>query len=57
MEGTLHQNQKDHKTVESRANPPLIGLKKYVYVLPSGRILKVVVDDEREIAPSTAYAC
>ena len=24
------------------------GIRKYIYVLPSGRKLKVVVDDERE---------
>lgn len=24
------------------------GIKKYIYVLPSGRKLKVIVDDERE---------
>lgn len=24
------------------------GIKKYIYVLPSGRRLKVIVDDERE---------
>lgn len=54
MEGVLHSNREDHKTVESRVTPPLMGLKKYTYVLPSGRIMKVVVDDEREIATNTA---
>jgi hypothetical protein len=26
------------------------GIRKYIYVLPSGRKLKVVVGDERELA-------
>jgi len=26
------------------------GIRKYIYVLPSGRKLKVVVDDEREVS-------
>ena len=26
------------------------GIRKYIYVLPSGRKLKVVVDDERELS-------
>ena len=25
------------------------GIKKYIYILPSGRKLKVVIDDEREV--------
>jgi len=25
------------------------GIRKYIYVLPSGRKLKVVLDDEREV--------
>jgi len=54
MESALHQDREDRKTVGSRVNPPLMGLKKYTYVLPSGRIMKVVVDDERDIATSTA---
>jgi hypothetical protein len=54
MEAILNQNRDECKTVGSRITPPLPGLKKYTYVLPSGRIMKVVVDDEGEIAANTA---
>ena len=48
MEGSLNQNREDRKTVGSRVASPLMGLKKYTYVLPSGRIMKVFVDSERD---------
>ncbi|UCG82909.1 MAG: hypothetical protein JSW38_12140 [Dehalococcoidia bacterium] len=54
MEGVLHQDREDHKTVLSHINPSLLGLKKYTYVLPSGRIMKVVVYDEKEMTSSTS---
>jgi hypothetical protein len=54
MEATLHRSQEDHKTVGSRVAAPLTRLKKRTYVLPSGRVLKVVVYDEREILASAA---
>jgi hypothetical protein len=30
------------------------GIRKYIYVLPSGRKLKVVVDDERDMTAELA---
>ena len=54
MEARLNQNREERKTVSSRITSPSLGLKKYTYVLPSGRIMRVVVDDEGEIAANTA---
>ena len=50
----FHGNQRDHKKDGIREVTPSKRLKKHTYVLPSGRVLRVVVYDEREIVGSTA---
>lgn len=42
-----------HDQVETPAEahrPSIVRLKKYVHVLPSGRVLKIVVDDSEPAA-------
>ena len=55
MTDILYENQEDpDNTVRGHAATSLTRLKKSAYVLPSGRVLKVVVYDEREMVASAA---
>ena len=41
---------------ESHRRPFVPRLRKHIYVLPSGRVLKVVVDDDSELMAGAAPA-
>jgi hypothetical protein len=56
METVMELNENGQTTAESRGGPSLAQLRKRVFVLPSGRILKVVLDDD-ESAPDPVPAC
>jgi hypothetical protein len=49
-------NERQHRPEEGRddVNATVSGLKKYIYVLPSGRKLKVIEYDESVLARSAA---
>jgi succinylarginine dihydrolase len=42
---------------ENHHSPFVPRLRKHTYVLPSGRVLKVVVDDDSELMAGAAPAC
>jgi hypothetical protein len=51
METTTADVEKEQVEREPLDEVPIISaVRKYIYVLPSGRRLKIVVDDERELA-------
>jgi hypothetical protein len=51
METTTAGVEKEQVEREPLDEVPIISaVRKYIYVLPSGRRLKIVVDDERELA-------
>ncbi len=51
METTTAGVEKEQVEREPLDQVPIISaVRKYIYVLPSGRRLKIVVDDERELA-------
>jgi len=54
MTEILYENQEDPDTVGGHTATSSTRLKKSTYVLPSGRVLKVVVYDEREMVASPA---
>jgi hypothetical protein len=55
METTTASVEKELAEKDRPGEIPVISaVKKYIYVLPSGRRLKVVVDDEREMAAELA---
>jgi hypothetical protein len=56
MENIIDRTDKGHTPAESRGGPSLARLRKRIFVLPSGRILKVVLDDD-ESAPGPVPAC
>ena len=51
METTTAGVEKEQVEREPLDEVPIISaVRKYIHVLPSGRKLKIVVDDERELA-------
>jgi hypothetical protein len=55
METTTASVEKELAEKDRPGEIPVISaVKKYIYVLPSGRRLKVIVDDEREMAAELA---
>jgi hypothetical protein len=55
METTTASAEKELAENDRPSEIPVIGVvKKYIYRLPSGRRLKVIVDDEREMAAELA---
>jgi hypothetical protein len=55
METTTASAEKELAEKDRPGEIPVIdAVKKYIYVLPSGRRLKVIVDDEREMAAELA---
>lgn len=48
--------EQDKNTVKNPVGPSVAGFRKYKYMLPSGRILKVFVKDESELIGSAAQA-
>ena len=55
METTTASAEKELAENDRPGEIPVTGaVKKYIYMLPSGRRLKVIVDDEREMAAELA---
>lgn len=56
METVTDEREKRQVPAESSRGPGVARLRKYTYVLPSGRVLKVVVDEDSGPAPRAAPA-
>jgi hypothetical protein len=56
MKDIVDKAEQDKNTVKNPVDYSASRFRKYKYVLPSGRILKILVDDESEFTGSVARA-
>ena len=54
MKTVTHRPDQGRIPAESHRRPFVPRLRKHTYVLPSGRVLKVVVDDDNELVAGAA---
>ena len=56
MEDIVDEAEQDKNAVKNAVGSSASRFRKYKHVLPSGRILKILVDDESELIGSVAQA-
>jgi hypothetical protein len=56
MRDNVYEGEKNKKAVKNPVDSAVTRFKRHIYVLPSGRIMKVLVDDESELTGSAARA-